>query len=167
MRAKVDADHAGDTVTRRSRTGFLVWLNSALVHWFSKKQNCVESSSHGSEFIALKQCCEYIIGLRYKLRMMGIPCVGPSYIEGDNKSVLANTTIPDSKLRKKNQSICYHMVREGSARDVWRTGYVKSEFNEADLLTKQLPYGDKRKRFVRNILHHIFRSGHNEPGGVE
>ena len=167
MRAKVDADHASDTVSRRSRTGFLVWLNSALVHWYSKKQGSVESSSHGSEFVALKQCCEYIIGLRYKLRMMGIPCVGPTYIEGDNQSVLANSTIPDSKLRKKNQSICYHMVREGSARDVWRTGYIKSELNEADLLTKVLPFGEKRKRFVRNLLHHIFRSYHNEPGGVE
>ena len=31
MRAKVDADHASDTVTRRSRTGFFVFLNSALV----------------------------------------------------------------------------------------------------------------------------------------
>ena len=28
IRAKVDADHATDTVTRRSRTGFLVYLNS-------------------------------------------------------------------------------------------------------------------------------------------
>ena len=37
MRAKVDADHASDTVTRRSRTGFLVEINSALIHWFSKK----------------------------------------------------------------------------------------------------------------------------------
>ena len=88
--------------------------------------------------------------------MMGIPCNGPTYIERDNQLVLANTTIPDSKLKKKNQSICYHMVREGSAKDVWRTGYVKSDLNEADLLTKQLPYRDKRKRFVRNLLHHIF-----------
>ena len=125
------------------------------------------SSSHGSEFVAIKQCCEYIIGLRYKLRMMGIPCMGLTYIEGDNKSVLANTTIPDSKLRKSNQSVCYHMVREGSARDVWRTGYVKSELNEADLLTKHLPFENKRKRFVRNILHHIARARHDEPGGVK
>ena len=28
--------------------------------------------------------------------------------------------------------------------------------NEADLLTKQLPYGEKRKGFVCNLLHHIF-----------
>ena len=69
IRAKVDADHASDTVSRRSRTGFLVRLNSSLVHWFSKKQTSVESSSFGSEFIAMKQCCEYLRGLRYKLRM--------------------------------------------------------------------------------------------------
>lgn len=99
--------------------------------------------------------------------MMGIPCSGPSYIEGDNQSVLANTTIPDSKLKKKNQSICYHMVREGAARDVWRTGYVKSDANEVDLLTKVHPHEEKRKRFIRNLLHHIFRSYHNESGRVE
>ena len=74
MRAKVDADHASDTTTRRSRTGFLVYLNCAPVYWSSKKQTSVESSSFGSEFIAMKQCCEYLRGLRYKLRMLGIPC---------------------------------------------------------------------------------------------
>ena len=37
MRAYVDTDHAGDTITQRSRTGFLVYLNSAPVYWTSKK----------------------------------------------------------------------------------------------------------------------------------
>ena len=156
MSAKVDADHAGDTVTRRSRTGFLVYLNSALICWNSKKQTSIESSSFGSEFIAMKQCCEYIRGLRYKLRMMGIPIEGPTRIFGDNKSVLCNTTIPDSTLKKKSQSIAYHFVREGSARDEWRTAYVNTHLNEADLLTKTLPSGEKRKGFCRNLLHHIF-----------
>ena len=104
----------------------------------------------------MKQCCEYLRGLVYKLRMMGIPCEGPVYIEADNQSVLANTTIPDSTLKKKSQSIAYHMVREGVARDEWRTAYVSTAENEADLLTKQLPSGEKRKRFVRNFIHHIF-----------
>ena len=53
MRAKADADHASDTVTRRSRTGFLVYLSCALVYWWSKKQTSVESSSFGPEFIAI------------------------------------------------------------------------------------------------------------------
>ena len=161
MRAKVDADHAGDTVTRRSRTGFMIFLNRSLVYFSSKKQTSVESSSFGSEFVAMKQCCEYIRGLRYKLRMMGIPCNRPTYIEGDNQLVLSNASIPDSMIKKKSQSIAYFFVWEGSARDEWRVAYVKSNKNEADLLTKQLPHGEKQKGFVRNLLHHIFRSGHN------
>ena len=158
MRAKVDADHASDTMTRCSRTGFLVYLNCAPIYWWSKKQNSVESSSFGSEFIAMKQCCEYVCGLRYKLQMMGIPCEDPTFIFGDNQSVLANTTIPDSTLKKKSQSIAYHFVREGAARDEWQTTYVNTHENEADLLTKQLPFGEKRKSFVQKLLHHIFRT---------
>ena len=156
--AKVDADHASDTVTRRSRTGFFVWINSCLVHWFSKKQTSIETSSFGAEFIAMKQCCEYLRGLRYKLRMMGIPVIGPCYIQGDNQSVLANTTNPGSTLKKKSQSIAYHFVREGVARNEWRTTYVNTHENEADLLTKLLPFGEKRRGFVRNLLHHIYRT---------
>ena len=121
LRAFVDADHAGDSVTRRSRTGFLVYLNSAPVYWLSKKQTGIETSSFGSEFIAMKQCTEYLRGLRYKLRMMGIPVEGPAYIYGDNQSVLANTTVPESALKKKSQSLAYHFVCEGCARDEWRT----------------------------------------------
>jgi hypothetical protein len=105
----------------------------------------------------MKQCCEYLRGLRYKLRMMGIPVVGPSYIQGDNQSVLANTTIPNSTLKKKSQSIAYHLVREGASRDEWRTAYVNTHDNDADLvLTKQLPFGKKRIGFVRNLIHHIY-----------
>ena len=100
MRAKVDADHASDTTTRRSRMGFLVYLNCAPIYWWSKKQNSVESSSFGSEFIAMEESCEYVCGLRYKLWMMAIPCEDPMFIFGDNRSVLANTTIPDSTLKK-------------------------------------------------------------------
>ena len=119
MRAKVDADHASDTMTRRSRMGFLVYLNCAPIYWWSKKQNSVESSSFGSKFIAMKQCCEYVRGLRYKLRMMGILCEDPTLIYGDNQSVLSNTTIPDSTLKKKSLSIASHFVREGAAQDEW------------------------------------------------
>ena len=83
---------------------------------------------------------------------------GPAYILGNNQSVLANTSIPDSALKKKNQSISYHYVREGCARDEWCTVYVNTNENKADLLTKLLAHGDKRRYFVMNLLHRIFRS---------
>ena len=127
-------------MTRKSRTGFLVFLNSALINWLSKKQTSVEASSFGSEFCAMKQCTEYVRGLQYKLRMMGIPCGEPTYVSGDNQSVLANTTVHESTL-KKSQSIAYHFVRKGCARDEWQTAYVNTHLNPSDLLTKPLPHG--------------------------
>ena len=155
MRAFVDSDFAGELTTRRSRTGYIVFLNSAPIYWFSKRQTCVETSSFGSEFIAMKQCCEYIRGLRYKLRMMGIPVDLPTYIFGDNQSVLANTTNPHSTLKKKSSSIAYHFVREGTAKDEWRTTYLNTHFNPADMLTKSLPGGEKRSRFISYVLHYL------------
>ena len=110
MRVKVDANHTLDTIMRCSRTGFLVYLNCTPIYWWSKKQNSVESLSFGSEFIAMKQCCEYVHGLRYKLRMMGISCDDPTFIYGDNQLVLVNTPVPDLTLKKKLQSITFHFV---------------------------------------------------------
>ena len=155
IRAYVDSDHAGNVITRRSRTGFIVYLNNAPIYWSSKKQPSIQTSSFGSEFIAMKDCCEYIRGLRYKLRMMGIPCDFPTYILGDNKSVLVNSSIPTSVLQKKSCSIAYHFVREGVAADEWRVAYVPTDQNVADLLTKPLPNGEKTARFIRMILHHL------------
>ena len=155
MRAFVDSDHAGDSVTRRSRTGFMIFLNSSPIYWFSKKQTGVETSTFGSEFIAMKQCCEYIRGLRYKLRMMGIPVDLPTYVFGDNKSVLANTSMPHSVLKKKSSSIAYHFVREGVAKDEWRTAYLNTELNPADMCTKSLPGGERRTRFTSYFLQYV------------
>ena len=67
IRAFVDSDHAGNDITRRSCTGFTVFLNSAPIFWYSKKQTSVQTSSFGSAFVALKECCEYLRGLTYKL----------------------------------------------------------------------------------------------------
>ena len=117
INAYVDSDHAGNVATIWSRTGFLVFFNSALIFWMSKKQTDIETSSFGSEFTAMKHCSEYVRGLRYKLRMMRIACIEPTYIFGDNQSVLGSTTVPHSVLKKKSNAIAYHFVREGCARD--------------------------------------------------
>ena len=89
------------------------------------------------------------------MRMMGIPVLGPTYIYGDNQSVLYNTTIPESTIKKKAQSLCYHLVREGVARKKWKIGYVKTTENLADVLTKPLS-AHKRAVLVKKMLHHVF-----------
>ena len=153
MTVYVDCNLGGDCVTRRSRTGFAVFLNNAPIYWMSKKQTSCEVSTYGSELTATKQATEYVRGLRYKLRMMGIPCEDPDFFYGDNKLVLANTYMPGSTLKKKLNSLSYNFIREMCARDEWRTAYVNTHFNLADLFTKCLPSGEKRWGFVRRFLH--------------
>jgi hypothetical protein len=59
--AKDNADHhAADTGTRRSGAGFFVHLNCAPICCLSKKQTSYKSSSFGSEFVAMKQCCKHL-----------------------------------------------------------------------------------------------------------
>ena len=84
MRVYVDANHAGDFLTRCYRTGFIVFLDGAPIYWSSKKQTSCGTSTFDSEFVAMEQATEYIRGLRYKLRMMGITVDEPAYVFGDN-----------------------------------------------------------------------------------
>ena len=98
---------------------------------------------------------EYIRGLRFKLRIMGIPCTEPAYIYGYNQSVIANTTMPHSVLKKKSNSITFHFVKEVSVKDEWRTDYINTNENPADMMTKPFPSGENHTNFTRMILHHI------------
>jgi hypothetical protein len=54
LRLFVDSDHAGEQFKRRSRTGFVIYLNMAPIVWFSKHQPTVESSVFGAEFVEMK-----------------------------------------------------------------------------------------------------------------
>ena len=148
LRLMCDSDHAGDKSTRRSRTGYLIFINMALIAWLSKKQPKVESSVFGAEFAAMKSGMERLRGLRYKLHMMGVSLSGPSYIYGDNISVIHNTQRPESTLKKKNNSICYHALREAVAMGECLTTHIPTKDNLSDMMTKVL-YGSKKRVIVK------------------
>ena len=86
--------------------------------------------------------------------MMGIPILGPSYIYRDNISVVYDTFRPESVLRKKSNSFCYHTVHESSAMGESIIRYIPSEENFTDLMTKVI-HGQKRTYFVSYILYDI------------
>ena len=135
----VDSDHAGNRLTRRSRTGVIIFVNKAPIMWYSKGQNTVESSTFGSKFVAMRQAVDMNDSIRYKLRMFGIPITGATNVFADNMSVITNSTVPSSTISKKHNAICYHRVRESVAAGVIRIAWVHSSKNLADLLTKPLP----------------------------
>ena len=147
----VDADHAGNRVTRRSHTGIVIYINSAPIIWYSKRQNTVESSTFGSEIIALRIGIELVEGLVYKLMMFGIPIECETRIFCDNKAVVNSGTRPDCRLKKKHNSIAFHKIREYVAAGKALVYYEHSESNVADLLTKVLSV-EKRNKLIYILL---------------
>ena len=92
LRGYVDINHAREKKTRRSCSIFFILLNSALIQWFSKNQATIDTSVFGEEFVAMKIVMATLQGIRYKTSMTGAPISGPSYIYGDNMSVIHNTS---------------------------------------------------------------------------
>jgi hypothetical protein len=139
----VDADHAGNHVTRHSQTGILLFLYRALIIWYSKRQNTVETSTFGSAFVAMRIVVELIETLRYKLWMFGIPLDGPTYMFCDNEVVTKNATIPESTLKKKHNLIAYHWTKEAVAAKTTHVVKEDRATNLADVLMKLLPQATK------------------------
>jgi hypothetical protein len=139
LRLFVDSDHAGEKITRRSRTGFVIYLNMSSIVWFSKCQPTVESSDLGAESVAMNNGIKTCRGLCYKLRMMGVTLSGPTFVYGDNISVVHNAERHESFLKKKSNSIFYHAVRESAAMGESIIGHVPSVGNPADICTKVVP----------------------------
>jgi hypothetical protein len=111
----------------------------------------VESSTFGSEFVALWTAVDMIEGLWYKLRMMGIPLDGSTSVFCDNEGVVKNTTVPESPLNKKHVAICYHRCREALAAGFVQLAKEDTKTNLADAFTKPLP-GPRRKELLGRIL---------------
>ena len=131
-----DANLYHDTVTGRAVTGVLHYINKTPVDWFTRKQPTVETATYGSEFSAARTAIEQIQGLRQTLRYLGVPIDGPSYLFGDNGSVVTSSTIPDSQLGKRHHALSYHYVREAIASEMLAFYHIPGEINPADVLSK-------------------------------
>ena len=151
MTGFVDSDHASNVVTRRSHTGYLLFIMNALIVSFSKRQNTVESSTYGSELVAMRVLRDKVVELRIKCKSLGIPLMGPANVYCDNQGVVKNTSIPESTLSKKHNSINYHIVRESVAARIMRVGKEDTDTNLADALTKLLPYS-RKQALLGNLL---------------
>jgi hypothetical protein len=98
----------------------------------------LEASTYGSELVASRIATEVILEVRYMLRSLGVALDGPALMLGDNMSLVLNTTVPSSVLKKKHNTIAYHRVRDTIAARIMRFAYIKSEENVSDVLTISL-----------------------------
>jgi hypothetical protein len=152
----VDSNHAGEKRTRCSHTGFIIFCNLAPIIWLSKQQANIETSVFGAEFIAMKHRIKTLRGPRHKICMMGIPLSGTAYIYGNNKSQVTNSSRPESTLKKKCNSICYHAICEMVvAMGETLLMHIRTGENLADFPTKTTS-GTKCHRLVSGVIHDIY-----------
>ena len=72
--------------------------------------------------------------------MLEVPTDGPSWLFGDNKSVVTSSTIPHSSLNKHWNALSYHKVCEAIASNIMHFEHIHTNENPVDILTKALPW---------------------------
>ncbi len=86
---------------------------------------------------------------------MGVPLSGPTYVYGDNKYQVTNSSRPESTLKKKCNSICYHAIRESVAMGETLLMHIRTGENLADFLIKTTS-GAKRRKLVSGVVYDIY-----------
>jgi hypothetical protein len=79
---------------------------------------------------------------------LGVALDRPALMLGYNMSVVLNTTVPSSVLKKKHNAIAYHRVSEAIAARIMRFAYIKNEENVSDVLT--IPLNNEKLHFLMN-----------------
>ena len=134
-----DADWAGCPDTRRSVSGWCMFLGPALISWKSKKQARVSKSSTESEYRAMSTACSEIIWLRGLLAELGIPQNDATPLCADNTSAIQIAANPVFHERTKHIEVDCHSIREALDARVISLPHVTSQLQLADIFTKAVP----------------------------
>uniref|UniRef100_A0A2N9EQQ9 Reverse transcriptase Ty1/copia-type domain-containing protein n=1 Tax=Fagus sylvatica TaxID=28930 RepID=A0A2N9EQQ9_FAGSY len=130
------ANWAGCPDTRRSTTGYCIYLGANCISWASKKQATVSRSSAEAEYRAMASATAELTWLTYLMRDLGIsPSTTPTLF-CDNTSALHMTVNPVFHARTKHIELDFHFVREKVAAGAITTRYIPSQAQIADIFTK-------------------------------
>ena len=136
----VDANLCHDMITGRSVTGVLHLLNKSIIDYYTKKQPRVETATYGSEYMAARTATEQIMDLRTSLRYLGVNIFGPTYMFGDNSTVVNSSNTPKARLHKRHVILSFHRVREAIAAKILHFIFIPGSDNPADILSKHWGY---------------------------
>ena len=127
----VNANLYHNMITGRSVTGIILLINKTPFKWYSNKQSTVETATYGSEYTTACIAVDQIIS-----NWRGVPIKHVTYVFGDNKSVVDNSSIPHTKLHKQHTAVSFHRIREAIASKILAFMRIKGQTNPADILCK-------------------------------
>jgi len=138
LSAYTDADWGRCISTRRSLTGFCIFLGNCLVSWKTKKQATVSKSSAESEYQAMSETTGELVWMFGLLRDLQIPISLPLTLYCDNKSAQNIAANPVFHNRTKHLDIDCHYIRDKIQEGFLKTAHISSQHQIADIMTKPL-----------------------------
>ncbi|GKB32673.1 ribonuclease H-like domain-containing protein [Tanacetum coccineum] len=139
LTAYTDADWAGCPVTRRSTSGYCVFLGDNLLSWSAKRQVTLSRSSAEAEYRGVANVVAETAWIRNLLLELHAPLTTATLVYCDNVSAVYLTTNPVQHQRTKHIEIDIHFVRDYVASGQVRVLHIPSRFQYADIFTKGLP----------------------------
>ncbi|GJU40569.1 uncharacterized mitochondrial protein-like protein [Tanacetum coccineum] len=148
--AYCDSDWAGDVVSRKSTTGFCIFLGDSLISWKSKKQDVLSNSSTEAEYYAMVVTTSKIVWLRWLLADMGVRIIHSTPLYCDNRSAIQIARNSVFHERTKHIKIDCHFARHHLQDGTISLPFVPYALQIADVFTK--PNSGPHFRFLTDKL---------------
>jgi hypothetical protein len=134
-----NADWAGCPDTRRSTSGFCVFLGNAMISWSSKRQTTVSRSSAEAEYRGVANAVAECTWIRQLLGELDNTLEQATVVFCDNVSACYMSSNPVHHKRTKHIELDIHFVREKVAIGQCKVIHVPTTQQFADIMTKGLP----------------------------
>ena len=121
--------------TRKSVSGWCIFLCGNLVFWKSRGQKTTALSSTEAEYIALSELCVEILHVRNLLTFIKVTIEYPIQVQVDNVGAIFLATNYTGK-RTRHIDAKYHFIRDYVEDGTVKIQFVKTEDNLADIFTK-------------------------------
>ena len=128
-----------DTVGRKSRSGYVVFLNGGPIAWNSSLQSTVAQSTSEAELYAMVDGTNTVMQLKHFLEEIGFPQGSVKAYE-DNTGTIDWIVNQRASSRMKHVEVKYHVLRERGEKKLCEYVHIESKLQRADILTKQMDF---------------------------